>query len=162
MNLNIINVIIIIFITYFAYSGFKNGLIKELTTIISFISAFLLAQIIGPIIEKYLILETFIKNQPLRDKIGYLVSFIIIVYILRIIGALIEKYIDVKLKHRILGVGIGILNGILIFSLIISISKELLPSNDIHEEWKKTSYLYSTMDTLQEKYLIQYNKLKEK
>tara|TARA_B100001142_G_scaffold329544_1_gene393262 strand:- start:3289 stop:3771 length:483 start_codon:yes stop_codon:yes gene_type:complete len=160
MDLNIINIMIIVFITYFAYLGFKNGWIKELTNIISFISAFLLSQSIGPIIEKYLILEIFIKDQILRGKIGYLLSFVIIVSVFKIINILIEKYIEIKWKHKVLGIIMGGINGILILSLIISIFKELLPSNDMHEDWRKKSYLYSKIDTLQERYLVQYKKLK--
>ena len=162
MDFNIINIIIIVFITYFAYSGFKNGWIKELTNIISIISAFLLSQSIGPIIEKYLILETFIKDQILREKIGYLLSFIIIVSIFQIINILIEKYIEIKWKHKILGVIMGMIKGVLILSLIISIFKELLPSINIHEDWSKKSYLYRNIDKLQEEYLIQYEKLQQK
>ena len=160
MDLNVINIMIIVFITYFAYLGFKNGWIKELTNIISFISAFLLSQSIGPIIEKYLILEIFIKDQILRGKIGYLLSFIIIVSVFKIINIIIEKYIEIKWKHKVLGIIMGGINSILILSLIISIFKELLPSNDMHENWRKKSYLYSKIDTLQEKYLVQYKKLK--
>ena len=160
MDLNVINIMIIVFITYFAYLGFKNGWIKELTNIISFISAFLLSQSIGPIIEKDLILEIFIKDQILRGKIGYLLSFIIIVSVFKIINILIEKYIEIKWKHKVLGIIMGGINGILILSLIISIFKELLPSNDMHEDWRKKSYLYSKIDTLQERYLVQYKKLK--
>ena len=160
MNFNIINIVIIVFIIYFAYLGFKNGWIKELTNIISIISAFLLSQSIGPIVEKYLILETFIKDQILREKIGYLLSFIIIVSIFKIINILIEKYIQIKWKHKILGIIMGAIKGVLILSLIISIFKELLPSNNIHKDWREKSYLYSKIDTLQKKYLIQYKKLK--
>ena len=159
MDFNIINIILIVFITYFAYLGFRNGWIKELTNIISIISAFLLSQSIGPIIEKYLILETFIKDGILRQKIGYLISFIIIVSIFQIINILIEKYIAIKWKHKILGIIMGMIKGVLILSLIISIFKELLPSN-MHEDWREKSYLYSKIDTLQQEYLIQYKKLK--
>ena len=130
--------------------------------IISYISAFLLSQSIGPLIEQYLILETFIKNQPLREKIAYLISFIIIVYIFKIISNLIEKFIDMKWQNKLLGLIVGIINGILIFSLIISIFKELLPSINIHEDWQKKSYLYRHIDNLQQEYLIQYNKIKQK
>jgi len=160
MDLNIINIAIIVFTIYFSYLGFKNGWIKELTHIISMISAFLLSQSIGPIIEKYLILETFIKDQVLREKIGYLLSFLIIVSIFQIINILIEKYIEIKWKHKILGMIMGTIKGILILSLIISIFKELLPSNNMHEDWRNRSYLYSKLDTLQKEYLIQYKKLK--
>ena len=162
MDLNIINIVIILFIAYFAYSGFRNGFIKELSSIISYITAFLLSQTMGPVIEKYLSLEIFITNQPLREKIAYLLSFIIIVYIFKILSGLMEKFIDMKWQNKILGLLIGIINGILIFSLIISIFKELLPSINIHEDWSKKSYLYRNIDTLQKEYLIQYNKLKQK
>ena len=53
MGINLINIVIILFITYFAYSGFKNGFIKELTNIIGLIVGFLLSQYMAPIIEKY-------------------------------------------------------------------------------------------------------------
>ena len=162
MGINLINIVIILFIVYFAYSGFKNGLIKELTNIIGLIVGFLLSQYIVPIIEKYLMLETFIKDQPLREKIAYLIAFIIIVFILRILGQMLEKYMDMKWKNKILGLIIGVMNGILIFSLIISIFKEILPSINIHEDWREKSYLYSAIDTLQKEYLIQYNKIRQK
>ena len=161
MDFNIINIVIILFISYFAYSGFKNGFIKELSSVISYITAFLLSQSIGPIIEQYFILETFIKNEALREKIAYLLSFIIIVYIFKLLSGLIEKFIDMKWQNKLLGLIIGIINGVLIFSLIISIFKELLPSINIHEDWRQKSYLYRKIDTLQEEYLIQYKKLRQ-
>ncbi|MDC0145039.1 CvpA family protein [bacterium] len=155
-----LNIIIIVFVVYFAYLGFKNGWITELTNIISILSAFLLSQSIGPIIEKYLILETFIKDPILRAKIGYLLSFIMIVSIFKILNILIEKYIEIKWKHKILGIIMGMIKGALILSLIISIFKELLPSNNVHENWREKSYLYRKLDTLQKEYLMQYKKLK--
>ena len=155
-----LNIIIIVFVVYFAYLGFKNGWITELTNIISILSAFLLSQSIGPIIEKYLILETFIKDPILRAKIGYLLSFIMIVSIFKILNILIEKYIEIKWKHKILGIIMGMIKGALILSLIISIFKELLPSNNIHKDWRNKSYLYNKLDTLQKKYLMQYKKIK--
>ena len=162
MGINLINIVIILFITYFAYSGFKNGFIKELTNIIGLIVGFLLSLYMDPIIEKYLMLETFIKDPPLREKIAYLISFIIIVFILRIVSKMLEKYMNMKWKNKILGLIIGVMNGILIFSLIISIFKEILPSINIHEDWREKSYLYSAIDTLQKEYLIQYNKIRQK
>ena len=162
MDLNIINIVIIIFIAYFAYSGFRNGFIRELSSIISYIAAFLLSKTTAPLIEKYLILETFIKNVPLREKIAYLISFIMIVYAFKLLSGLIEKFIDMKWQNKLLGLIIGLINGILIFSLIISIFKELLPSINIHEDWSQKSYLYRNIDKLQQEYLIQYKKIQKK
>ena len=162
MDLNIINIIIMLFIAYFAYSGFKNGFIKELSSIISYIAAFLLSKTIGPLIETTLMLEVFIKNEALKQKIAYLLAFIIIVYIFKFISSLVEKFIDMKWQNKILGLFIGVINGILIFSLIISIFKELLPSINIHQDWSQQSFLYRNIDKLQTNYLIQYNQLKQK
>ena len=101
MDLNLVNIVILLFIGYFAYSGFKNGFIKELSSIISYITAFLLSQTLGPIIEKYFMLEVFITNEALRQKIAYLLSFIIIVYIFKIISGIIEKFIDMKWQNKL-------------------------------------------------------------
>ena len=54
----------------------------------------------------------------------------------------------------------GMIKGALILSLIISIFKELLPSNNVHENWREKSYLYRKLDTLQKEYLMQYKKIK--
>ena len=83
MNFHIIDIGIMLFLFYFTYSGFKNGLIKELSSIISYIAAFLLSKSTYYIISNYLYLELFIPYDGLRDKIGYLLSFIMIVYLFK-------------------------------------------------------------------------------
>ena len=84
-------------------------------------------------------------------------SFVIIVYLFKLFSHLIEKFIDMKWQNKALCLILGALNGILIFSLIISIFKEVLPQHiSIHQDWRKKYYLYKTLDDLQKKYLIQY------
>ena len=61
-----------------------------------------------------------------------------------------------KWQNKILGFLIGVINGILIFSLIISIFKEILPTVNIHDDWSQKSSLYRGIDYLQKEYLIQY------
>ena len=161
MNLHIIDIIILLFLSYFAYSGFKNGFIKELSSLIAYISAFLLSKKIAEIIYPYF--DIFIPYDALKYKISYLLSFVIIVYLFKLTSHLLEKFIDMKWKNKFLGLILGSLNGLLIFALIISIFKEILPKSiNVHEDWRSKYYLYEKLDDLQQKYLIQYiNKVKE-
>ena len=171
MNFHIIDIGIILFLFYFTYSGFKNGLIKELSSIISYIAAFLLSKSTYYIISNYLYLELFIPYDGLRDKIGYLLSFIIIVYLFKIISQLIEKLVDMKWQNKILGLILGLINGVLIFALVISIFESIpfIEKNNkdtntisIHEDWQNKSSLYAFLDTLQKEYLVEYVNKKTK
>jgi len=102
-------------------------------------------------------LTIFILQNRLRDKISYLISFIIIVYIFKILTRFIESLIDLNWKNKLLGLTLGILNGIIILSLTISIFKEIIPrSFDLTKSWESKSVLYKNLDLLQKKYLIQY------
>jgi membrane protein required for colicin V production len=150
-----INIIIILFLIYFGYFGYRKGFIRELSNMISYIFGLLLSRLMFSIFSDSL--STLIIQDRLRDKISYLISFMIIVYIFKILTRFIESLIDLKWKNKLLGLTLGILNGIIILSLTISIFKELLPSSFGDNQSNKTqSILYQNIDLLQKNYLIQY------
>ena len=149
------NIMIIIFVLYFGYKGSKKGFIRELSQMISYIFGFLLARIMFSIFSNNI--DMLITNERLRDKLSYLIAFIIIVYIFKILTGFIENLIHLKLKNKLFGLMLGLINGIIIFALIISITKEILPPTfNLHQHWKNNSFLYNNLNLLQEKYLIQY------
>ena len=161
MNLHIIDIIIILFLSYFTYAGFKNGFIKELSNLISYITAFLLSNKIAQIIYPYL--DIFIPDKALQYKISYVISFVVIVYLFKLFSHIIEKFINMQWQNKALGLILGAINGILIFSLIISIFKEVVPQHiSIHKDWREKYYLYKTLDDLQQEYLIQYIDIESK
>lgn len=150
-----INTIIILFLIYFGYFGYRKGFIRELSNMISYIFGLLLSRLMFSIFSDSL--STIIIQDRLRDKISYLISFMIIVYIFKILTRFIESLIDLKWKNKLLGLTLGFLNGIIILSLTISIFKELLPSSFGDDQSNKTqSILYQNIDLLQKNYLIQY------
>ncbi len=150
-----INTIIILFLIYFGYFGYRKGFIRELSNMISYIFGLLLSRLMFSIFSDSL--STLIIQDRLRDKISYLISFMIIVYIFKILTRFIESLIDLKWKNKLLGLTLGFLNGIIILSLTISIFKELLPSSFGDDQSNKTqSILYQNIDLLQKNYLIQY------
>ena len=75
-----INAIIIIILIYFGYRGYKNGLIRELSNMISYFFGLILSRMTFTIFSNSL--SILILQNRLRDKISYLISFIIIVYII--------------------------------------------------------------------------------
>ena len=153
--MNIIDIVIILFLGFFAYSGFKNGFVKELSSLIAYITAFLLSKKIAEIIHSYF--DQFIPYDALKYKIAYLLSFVIIVYLFKLLSHLIEKFINMKWQNKLLGLILGIVNGILIFALIISIFKEVLPQSiNVHEDWRSKYFIYRKLDDLQQDYLVQY------
>ena len=104
--MNVIDIIIILFLGFFAYSGFKNGFVKELSSLIAYITAFLLSKKIAEIIHSYF--DQFIPYDALKYKIAYLLSFVIIVYLFKLLSHLIEKFINMKWQNKLLGLILGI------------------------------------------------------
>ena len=155
------NIIIIILLSYFVYTGFKQGMIRQLSHMISYIFGFLLSKMIFLVFSNYL--EFVIVEINLRNKIAYLIAFIIIVYIFKILTHAIENLIYISWNNKILGLIFGLINGIMICSLIISITQDVMPySFNFHEYWATQSTLYQYLDLLQKEYLIQYVEIKNK
>ena len=150
-----VDIVIIIFLVYFGYLGYQKNFVRGLSNMIAYFFGLLLSRMMFSIFSDNLTI--FILQNRLRDKISYLISFIIIVYIFKILTRFIESLIDLKWKNKLLGLTLGILNGIIILSLTISIFKEIIPrSFDLTKSWESKSVLYKNLDLLQKKYLIQY------
>ena len=150
-----INIIIITAVGYFAYTGFQKGLINQINNMISYIFGFILSKLIFSIFSGYL--EFVIVGFDLRNKLAYLISFIAIVYIFKILMNAIESLIYIKWNNKLLGLIFGVINGIMICSLIISIVQDIIPpSFNMHESWKNQSTLYQYLNILQKEYLVQY------
>ena len=155
-----INTIIIIILIYSGYRGYKNGAIRELSNMISYFFGLILSRMTFTIFANSL--SILILQNRLRDKIAYLISFIIIVYIFKILTGFIETLIDLKWKNKLLGAGLGMLNGIIILALTISIFKEILaPAVGENTSQISKSALYQNLDLLQQKYLIQYKEVEK-
>jgi membrane protein required for colicin V production len=150
-----VDIVIIIFLVYFGYLGYQKNFVRELSNMIAYFFGLLLSRMMFSIFSDNLTI--FILQNRLRDKISYLISFIIIVYIFKILTRFIESLIDLNWKNKLLGLTLGILNGIIILSLTISIFKEIIPrSFDLTKAWESKSVLYKNLDLLQKNYLIQY------
>lgn len=150
-----VDILLILFLIYFGYIGYKKGFIRQLSNMISYIFGLIIARFMFSVFSESL--SIFIIQDRLRDKISYLISFIIIVYIFKILTKFIESLINLKWKNNFLSFMLGSINGLIILSLIISIFKEVAPNSiNINNQ----SYIYKNLDALQKEYLIQYKEIK--
>ena len=150
-----VDILLILFLIYFGYIGYKKGFVRQLSNMISYIFGLIIARFMFSVFSESL--SIFIIQDRLRDKISYLISFIIIVYIFKILTKFIESLINLKWKNNFLSFILGSINGLIILSLIISIFKEVAPNSiNINNQ----SYIYKNLDALQKKYLIQYKEIK--
>ena len=147
--------IIVIILIYFGYFGYKKGFLRELTNMISYIFGLILSSMVFDVFSNSL--TTLILQNELRNKIAYLISFIIIVYIFKILTRFVETLIDVQWKNKLLGLTLGVCNGLIILSLIISIYQEIIPKS-FNQIMPNKSILYKNIDLLQKNYIIQDTK----
>ena len=147
-----IDIIIIIILIYFGYLGYKKGFVRELTNMISYVFGLILSGMVFNVFSNSL--TTLILQNELRNKIAYLISFIIIVYIFKILTRFVETLIDIKWKNKLLGLTLGVCNGLIIISLTISIYQEIIPKS-FNQIMPNKSILYKNINLLQKNYIIQ-------
>ena len=141
MNLTPPDIIIMLIIGFFTFSGFKNGFIKEATRILGMISGFFAAHNFHEILIPWL--EIYILNFNILSIISYLSIFFITLIIVNIIGIILQKFFELILLgwlNRLLGTLLGLIKGTFIISLIIFIL-EIAPA-EIRQKLQRDSELY--------------------
>jgi len=152
-----IDIFIVVIIIYSGFNGYKVGGLRQLSNMIAYFFAFILARLFHSFFSDSL--SIFIYQEALKDKVSFLIAFLIIAYIFKILFRSIENLIHIKFKNHYTGLIFGMINSILIISLYISVLKEILPNTfNINSIVSTQSKLYIKLDDLQKNYLIQYKK----
>jgi len=137
-----LDIIIIIPLLYGLIKGVSNGLVKEITGVLSLIigiyvavnfSEFLGDQFLGD-------LENYEKIKPI---LSFAVLFIVSVLIIKLIGGLVNKiakYLGFGIISRIFGGIFGILKVTLIVGFLLNVESKF---NIIPEEERQSSLLYN-------------------
>ena len=144
--MNYIDIILIIPIIWFAYQGFKRGLVIELTS--------LLALILGIYAALYFsgyAANVLTNNLNIGPKyvpiISFIITFIVVVVIVFFIGKILEKLINMValgFMNKLVGGVFGILKAAVFMSIILLIINHF-NDNLISEEKKEGSFLYGTV-----------------
>ena len=125
--MNYLDVIISVSSLYGLIKGFSNGIIKELTNIISLILAIYIGVHFSVLVEPYLSSVLLGDYQRIIPLLAFLIVFLVILIIIKSIGELIDKLtklLALGLISRFLGAIFGGIKIIVIFSGIIFFLKE--------------------------------------
>ncbi len=121
MSLNLLDIILVIPLLWFAYNGYKKGLIIEIASLAAFILGLYFAFYFSDVTANYL-KQYFAINQEYMAVISFIVTFIVVLFAVLALGKILEKFIDILLLgflNKLAGAAFGLLKGALFLSIII-------------------------------------------
>lgn len=134
---------------FFALTGIKNGLIKEIGKIAALVVGFILANQFSAIASDTLF--TWIPDDTARKLTGYLTIFFLAAIIVAFIARILHKAFEIMLLgwfNRLLGFLLGLLKGFLLIGLVIFILETIPASNKLHTRMVNETYIYATCNGL--------------
>jgi membrane protein required for colicin V production len=142
--MNLLDFLILLPIAYFCYRGFRNGIIKEVFSIVGIVLAvFFTFQYMEPMGE--VISPIFEEGDSIVPFVSALVIFIGTIIIANLIAYLSRKFLEtIRLNfiNRLSGVAFGFLkSGIIISAILIIMAGFDLPSQESREESVAYSYI---------------------
>lgn len=144
-----IDIVLLIIILWFAYKGFKNGLVVELTAFIALILAVWAALKYGNILSS-LLEDRFSMQGSYVPFLGFIITFIIILLIVNLIGNVITRALQIAqlgILNRLLGLLFGILKISILLSLVVNGLHRLNEITEfINKETINDSYLYQPLN----------------
>ena len=158
--MNYLDIAIAVPLLYGLIKGFSNGIIKEITNVLSVVLAIYVGVHFADLIEPYLrssVLSDYERAMPL---IAFVLVFIIILIIIKSIGELIDritKLLALGIISRFLGAIFGIVKIIFIFSGMLFFLTEY---NIIDHQTEKDSILLTPIKDVSEILIPKINKHK--
>ncbi len=119
--MNYLDIIISIALLYGLIKGFSNGIIREVTTIISVFLSFYAAINLSQLLLPYLYHDSLVDYEKIIPLMGFLIVFLAVFIIIKSIGELIErlsKLLALGLINRLLGSIFGLLKVGIVFSFL--------------------------------------------
>jgi len=142
--MNFLDIIFIIPIIWFAYQGFKRGLIIELASLAALILGIYAALYFSYYAENFLVNNMNMDTEYV-SIIGFIITFLIVVIIVYFIGKILEKVVNMValgFLNKMTGGLFGILKAAVLISIVLLIINNF---NDkfISKEKKENSFLYA-------------------
>ena len=141
--MNFLDIIFIIPIVWFAYQGFKRGLIIELASLLALILGIYTALYFSGYAADFLI-----NNMDMSSKYvpvaSFILTFIVVVVVVYFIGKILEKLINMValgFLNKLAGSFFGILKAVIVLSIALLIINQFNDDLISHQK-KKNSFLY--------------------
>lgn len=140
-----IDIILAVFLLYFAYKGYTNGLIISITTLIGLILGLYAASHFSEFTANWLQKDMGLESGNIK-LIAYLVTFVIVVVLIFLLGKFmtgVVKTVGLGIVNRIAGALFGICKGLLIASFLFLLFSRIDPMEKLlSTSTKKDSFLY--------------------
>ena len=121
MTINIIDFIFLLPLMFFAWSGYKKGLIIEAATLTALILGLYFAIYFSDVAGGFLH-KTFNIKEMYMGALSFVVTFVVVVFGVIAIGKALEKIVDILFLgflNKMAGAVFGIIKGALFISILI-------------------------------------------
>jgi len=146
-----LDIILAIFLLYFAFKGFTNGFIISIATLAGLILGFYAASHFSEFTANWLQQDMGLKSGNIR-LIAYVVTFVIVIVLIFLLGKFLTgvvKTVGLGIVNRLAGALFGIAKGLLIASFLILLFARIDPKESlVTVELKMNSVLYKPVSTV--------------
>jgi len=140
-----LDIILSVFLLYFAFKGFTNGLLVSIATLAGLVLGFYAATHFSEFTAAWLQRDLGLKSSNLT-LIAYIVTFIIVVVLVFLLGKFLTgvvKTVGLGIVNRLAGAILGIAKGLLIASFLFLFFSHIDPRGSIFTaKQKQGSVLY--------------------
>lgn len=146
-----IDIILAIFLTYFAFRGFSSGFIISIATLVGLVIGFYAASHFSEFTANWLQHDMGLKSSNIR-LIAYIVTFVIVMVLIFLLGRFmtgVVKTVGLGIVNRLAGAALGIAKGLLIASFVFLLFNRIDPRERLlTAAQKKGSFLYKPVSAL--------------
>jgi membrane protein required for colicin V production len=146
-----IDIILGIFLFYFAFKGFTNGFIISIATLAGLVLGFYAASHFSEFTANWLQTDMGLKSSNIR-LIAYVVTFVIVIVLIFLLGRFLTgvvKTAGLGIVNRLAGAIFGIGKGLLIASFLFLLFTRIDPKGSlIPAAQKKSSVLYKPVSAV--------------
>ena len=151
MTVNLIDIIFLIPLLLFAWSGYKKGFIIELASLGALILGLYFAIYFSHIAADFLN-ETFKIDPKYIGALSFVITFIVVVFGVIAVGNILQKFIDIILLgflNKMAGAIFGFVKGALFISIFIfAFSYFGLEESVFSDEARQKSLLYAPIKSV--------------
>jgi len=149
--MNVLDIIFLVPLIWFAYRGFQKGFIIELSSLVALILGIYIAINFSGLTAGWLT-DNFDISEKYLTIISFIVTFIVVVVGVFMIGKVLEKFIDVLLLgfiNKIAGGAFGVIKAAFLISVVLWIinSFDSVGNYIIKQETRKGSVLYGPVES---------------
>lgn len=139
-----IDIVFGLFLLFFAYKGFTNGLIVSIATFLGLIIGFYAASYFSEYTADWLINHAGMQSKNIKF-IAYILTFVITIVLIFFLGRFLTKIIKtvgLGLVNRLAGALLGIAKGALILSFLILFLNKIDPASKLISQDKKRESVF--------------------